>query len=220
MAECPTCHVTTAKAGISWAVDAVDKRSHPQDYCTACDAHKTTWPSFFRDPTAVRAALSDSASLKGTFDECRADIRSCGHTCRINATKHSPWCCRMSCSGRSNPCSVCAPDCFATSVAFASGAAAAAVVHRVALADAMGHHFSISGVAAKDRGKRLRDGPTMVLYHQTEPHVVTTILSTLEMRLGTQGVLGGGIYFAESPGDTVKKAHKHGGVVEAHVKVS
>lgn len=69
---------------------------------------------------------------------------------------------------------------------------------------------------------RRRQGPFMVLYHQTGPEQGQAILKT-GFRLGSRGWCGGGIYFATSPQGTVTKAvgaNSHTGfMIEARVSL-
>jgi len=56
-----------------------------------------------------------------------------------------------------------------------------------------------------------------VLYHQTDKTAALAIIKTNEMRKGTAGLVGGGIYFATTEADTSKKAHSRGMMIKARV---
>ena len=55
------------------------------------------------------------------------------------------------------------------------------------------------------------------LYHQTDHPTAGIILETQEMKPGSRGLAGGGIYFATTPELTGHKAHKKGVILEVTV---
>jgi hypothetical protein len=55
------------------------------------------------------------------------------------------------------------------------------------------------------------------LFHQTDEASLKLIQKGAEMKCGSQGIVGGGIYFAESRNATQLKAHAKGWVIEARV---
>ena len=55
------------------------------------------------------------------------------------------------------------------------------------------------------------------LYHQTDLPTAKIILETQEMKPGSRGLAGGGIYFATTPELTGHKAHKKGVILEVTV---
>ena len=55
------------------------------------------------------------------------------------------------------------------------------------------------------------------LYHQTDHPTARIILETQEMKPGSRGLAGGGIYFATTPELTGHKAHKKGVILEVTV---
>ena len=59
----------------------------------------------------------------------------------------------------------------------------------------------------------------MPLYHQTDEATAEVILRTQEMKPGSGGLAGAGIYFAADPGYTGHKAHRRGVILEARVDV-
>jgi hypothetical protein len=69
------------------------------------------------------------------------------------------------------------------------------------------------------RNFRLSQYPPRTLYHQTDPEAAKAILSTQCMRRGEKGMVGGGIYFAETPLATQHKALHHGVILAADVKL-
>lgn len=75
-----------------------------------------------------------------------------------------------------------------------------------------GHH---SG----SRVERLNSGPTMTLYHQTSAENAQLIIASQQMRRGSDGLCGGGIYFADSPSATDAKARSKGVVLRASVRL-
>jgi hypothetical protein len=56
------------------------------------------------------------------------------------------------------------------------------------------------------------------LYHCTSEHNAQSI-ERGGFRPGSHGIAGGGIYFAETPTDAVRKAHNHGAVLKCRVKL-
>jgi hypothetical protein len=58
---------------------------------------------------------------------------------------------------------------------------------------------------------------TVVLYHQTSPEIARAILSTGQMKPGSKGYGGAGIYFAAAPEITTAKATKKGVILECEV---
>lgn len=57
------------------------------------------------------------------------------------------------------------------------------------------------------------------LFHQTDAHIAQIILRTQEMKLGSRGLAGGGIYFATTPQLTFHKARAHGVTLKAYVRL-
>ncbi|KAJ3093198.1 hypothetical protein HK100_006750 [Physocladia obscura] len=55
------------------------------------------------------------------------------------------------------------------------------------------------------------------LYHQTSPEAARAIVRSQKMTRGSAGIVGGGIYFADSPAATERKAHSHGVILKARV---
>ena len=60
---------------------------------------------------------------------------------------------------------------------------------------------------------------TMQLYHETSPEYADEIVRTQRMKRGSSGLAGGGIYFAESPEEARRKAHSHGAMLQATVRL-
>ena len=58
-----------------------------------------------------------------------------------------------------------------------------------------------------------------ILYHQTSPQIAQLILSTQQMKPGSQGLAGGGIYFATTKELTGHKALQKGVILEARVQL-
>ena len=84
--------------------------------------------------------------------------------------------------------------------------------------DIYGNRVSITNSAYEAREKRL-DAHVMRLYHQTDRAAADSILSSGEMRLGSRGSVGPGIYFAETPAATHRKAERKGVVLEVDVRL-
>lgn len=87
------------------------------------------------------------------------------------------------------------------------------------LTDVMGVVLYIPKHIMQARVKRLKSGDTMVLYHQTTTEIAKKILDSQEFRPGTEGLAGGGIYFAVTPEETEHKAHQHGAILRASVQL-
>ena len=69
------------------------------------------------------------------------------------------------------------------------------------------------------RRERLEATSPMTLYHQTDPAAARAILASQEMRKGSAGSLGAGIYFAESIAATDRKTQHRGVVLQCKVKM-
>lgn len=69
------------------------------------------------------------------------------------------------------------------------------------------------------RKQRLLNGQKLVLYHQTSPTIAQKILSTGEFLRGSNGIVGGGIYFAETAQATNLKAQQQGQILKAEILV-
>ena len=61
--------------------------------------------------------------------------------------------------------------------------------------------------------------PHYTLFHQTCVDSAKKILASQRMVRGMDGICGAGIYFADSVEATFPKAHKHGAVLAAKVKM-
>jgi hypothetical protein len=70
-----------------------------------------------------------------------------------------------------------------------------------------------------DRQLRLDQGEIRTLYHQTKLDSAERIRRSGKMIRGHRGVVGAGIYFAESPRETEWKAESKGVVLECEVKL-
>jgi hypothetical protein len=57
------------------------------------------------------------------------------------------------------------------------------------------------------------------LYHQTDDATAQSILRTQQMKPGSKGLAGGGIYFATTEEQTGHKAHAHGVTLKAYVRL-
>lgn len=57
------------------------------------------------------------------------------------------------------------------------------------------------------------------LYHQTDAATAEIILRTQELKPGSKGLAGGGIYFATTEELTGHKAHAHGVILRAYVRL-
>ena len=89
----------------------------------------------------------------------------------------------------------------------------------VILRDIFGIPLSISPSVNQSRHARLAAGPSMDLYHQTDHACAAAICNSQTFRPGSAGLAGPGMYFAVSVADTNHKAHKHGVVLCATVRL-
>jgi hypothetical protein len=64
-----------------------------------------------------------------------------------------------------------------------------------------------------------RRGEIKTLYHQTSPECSRMILRSQSFHCGAKGMLGGGIYFAESAEETNRKSTHKGAIIKAQVIV-
>jgi hypothetical protein len=69
------------------------------------------------------------------------------------------------------------------------------------------------------REHRLAQGATITLFHQTDQSCADAICSSQRMERGSDGVAGGGIYFAASAEATHGKAHRRGVILSARVRL-
>ena len=69
------------------------------------------------------------------------------------------------------------------------------------------------------RKDRLSKGQSKTLYHQTSRNVAKKIINSQRMIRGSNGIVGGGIYFAVSPADTDRKAHNNGVTLKCRVRL-
>jgi len=77
------------------------------------------------------------------------------------------------------------------------------------------HHHHAHHSHPPPRGAAVLAGTK--LYHETDRATADIILRTQQMKPGSSGLAGGGIYFATSPEHTGHKAHKTGVILEATV---
>lgn len=85
-------------------------------------------------------------------------------------------------------------------------------------AKANGHHGIASYITNRiARAKRLARGPKTELYHQTDEKSADAIIRSQKFFRGSDGYSGGGIYFADSPQATNRKAHSKGVILSATV---
>jgi len=73
-----------------------------------------------------------------------------------------------------------------------------------------------SSMKSDDRKRRLQAN-VRTLYHQTSSSLALSIVHDQNMSRGTSGLAGAGIYFAESPQATERKAVLHGAILAATV---
>ncbi|KAI9362573.1 hypothetical protein DFJ73DRAFT_812909 [Zopfochytrium polystomum] len=59
----------------------------------------------------------------------------------------------------------------------------------------------------------------LTLYHQTDKRAARLILASRKFKPGRDGIAGGGIYFADSPQATYRKAHSRGVILRARVNL-
>jgi len=71
--------------------------------------------------------------------------------------------------------------------------------------------------SADARRKKEAERNTAHLYHQTDRESAARIASSGKMLRGSDGLAGGGIYFADSPRETNGKAHRHGVMIKCEV---
>lgn len=89
-------------------------------------------------------------------------------------------------------------------------------IQKEILTDLYGNQFQVSSETAHDRRSRLHAN-YKILYHQTSPQAASAIMASQRMLRGSEGLAGGGIYFAESPRETFGKAHEHGVILSCKV---
>lgn len=87
------------------------------------------------------------------------------------------------------------------------------------LVDVCNATFNLTHSAMRARKRRLAQGEPMVLYHQTTPEIAEKIIESQEMKPGSVGMAGGGVYFATTPEDTHGKALRTGRILECRVRL-
>ena len=75
---------------------------------------------------------------------------------------------------------------------------------------------SLKKAGAGAKGKSMG---TVTLYHMTDEPAAKAIKKSGKMLRGSQGAYGAGIYFADSPKACERKAHSHGWLIKARVKM-
>lgn len=83
----------------------------------------------------------------------------------------------------------------------------------------MGNKIQVSEDVYQGRQRRLQPAGSRTLYHQTSPDAAKAIIASQQMNRGSQGSLGGGIYFAQSPADTDRKAVQKGVILVCEVRL-
>lgn len=86
------------------------------------------------------------------------------------------------------------------------------------LTDCAGSSVEVTYDEQKSREQRL-NGNQKTLYHQTSPDSAQAILKSQQMRRGTSGLAGGGVYFAASAAETDGKAQSKGTILRATVRL-
>jgi len=79
-------------------------------------------------------------------------------------------------------------------------------------------NFSKNHPDYQQRKTRLKQN-SKVLFHQTAPNFADLIIKSKQMKRGSTGMAGGGIYFACSPQETEGKAHQKGVILKCLVKL-
>ena len=98
---------------------------------------------------------------------------------------------------------------------FAPAAAKKSTIAKSVKSAAASHHDDLSaGMSAL----KVEDIATE-LFHQTDETIANIILRTQQMKPGTKGLAGGGIYFATNEELTAHKAHAHGVILKAYVSL-
>lgn len=212
--------------------------------CSTCHASEGQWPqSADQLVDSLRTTgLSEhwQRALRGDNDRGPLQARHCGHQCRESpapglvpqhpglgamamfgpcfvADPTAQLCCR--CAGGGAPCSVCAPNIVAHQLKQDHGPkAAAAAIEFLQLHDIVGNTVQVTRAENAAREQRL-DSNVVTLYHQTDREAARLILGSQQMIRGREGAAGGGIYFAQSPQDTQRKAHNHGVVLLCRVRL-
>ena len=89
----------------------------------------------------------------------------------------------------------------------------------VILEDIFGNKVRVSSKSKDDRNQRLQRGQVLTCYHQTSEDAAKSIISSQTFRPGTEGVAGGGMYFAVKPEETQVKTHNFGPILQCKVKL-
>jgi len=87
------------------------------------------------------------------------------------------------------------------------------------LEDIFGNKVSVTTKVKGDRNQRLRSGQVLTCYHQTSEDVSKIIIKSQTFRPGTEGIAGGGMYFAVKPEETQIKTHHYGPILQCKVKL-
>jgi hypothetical protein len=172
----------------------------------------STAPALLRSRVPRRGSVSDYQASVGGGGPLAALILGIGFYSALGSDQRC--CC---CTGSSASCSECVPRKFEQTLR-GRGVPAAVAAHLadVVLTDVMGRSVHVSGADNAARVQRLQDHQR-TLYHQTDPAAAAAIVASQRFLRGSSGLAGGGIYFAESPKETMHKAHNHGTILKATV---
>jgi hypothetical protein len=232
------CGLEARYAGLRWFVSPTEA---PTERCPVCSAPKRNWVTKMDDAidTARESLEWQLQCARKQGDRAAPRRLSCGHVCRgegayqasvggggplaalilgigfYSALGSDQRCC--CCTGSSASCSECVPRKFEQTLR-GRGVPAAVAAHLadVVLTDVMGRSVHVSGADNAARVQRLQDHQR-TLYHQTDPAAAAAIVASQRFLRGSSGLAGGGIYFAESPKETMHKAHNHGTILKATV---
>jgi hypothetical protein len=189
-------------------------------FCGTCHSSESQWPSTMK---AGGGREFYHGLMSKAYDAEPPTTRSCGHKCcsqtiyfaHPTMNRENNRCC--ACRGGCSPCSVCVPNTL-ESIFRGNGLTDrdAREVAQSVLEDVAGNRFTVPETVAQSRKARLEMNVRR-LYHQTSEEGARSILRSQEFHLGPNGLAGPGIYFTDNPGDTHRKARKHGAILQADV---
>eukprot|EP00746_Dinoflagellata_sp_MGD_P026287 gnl/MRDRNA2_/MRDRNA2_16191_c0_seq1.p1 gnl/MRDRNA2_/MRDRNA2_16191_c0~~gnl/MRDRNA2_/MRDRNA2_16191_c0_seq1.p1 ORF type:complete len:241 (-),score=30.93 gnl/MRDRNA2_/MRDRNA2_16191_c0_seq1:69-791(-) len=128
----------------------------------------------------------------GSDENCECDVKFCETPCGICFCQGPFWACR--CAGSSND----KQQQYQTQIT---------------------QQAPLQNTMTKSPNRDFAKQYGTELFHQTDQATAEIILRTQEMKPGKKGLAGGGIYFATSQELTGHKAHAHGVILKAYVRL-
>lgn len=213
MPACKECGTIGSSFGLKWNIS----RGQKGRVCGTCHASESQWPCNVSAQKVLQSSWFQEAR-SGRNDESAARPNPrCGHVCARRLTPHTSGCC--CCTGFSAPCSECIGRRVASALMSAGTPADQAhEIQQRILQGIDGDQVTVSQPEHSERERRLASN-VRTLFHQTAPQHAALIRQSSRMLRGSDGLAGGGIYFATNEQDTEHKAHSKGVMLHCRVRL-